>query len=211
MQRAVLLYGTASFVMLLAVAGCSPAAPSSASAPSRQVQTLIGVAPVHLVGNAHPVTAQQDARLALVSGYFDAIGRGDVDEALSAFAESAVFIPARQMGTCSGPTPCTDLASIRQEIEVNVAGHACPTIRWVEVSGSAVFGQYEHRGDSTRANGVERLLRSFFVQIPNDKFTFFAIRNDSTDPQTRLNTNVVEGTQAPRAPLPNPETPCAGV
>jgi hypothetical protein len=139
------------------------------------------------------------------------IARGDVDGALSAFADNAVYIPARQMGTCSRPTPCTDLASIRQQFEANVAGHTCRTIPSVEVSGSAVFGQYEERSDGIRANGVERVLRSFFVQIPTDKIIFLAVVNDTTDPQTRLSTAAVEGTQAPSAPLPNPETPCAGV
>jgi len=42
------------------------------------------------------------------------------------------------------------------------------------------------------------------AQIPNDKITFFAVLNDLSDPQTA-------GTQRADAPLPNPETPCAGV
>src|SRR5437667_364913 len=127
--------------------------------------TLIGVALVSMVGNAHPVAAQQDERLAVVSGYFDAIARGDVDGALSAFADNAVFMGARSQGPCWRQSPCTDLAGIRQYLELDVAGHACHMIRSVEVSGVVVLGHLEFRSDNARANGVERTLRSFMAQI----------------------------------------------
>lgn len=140
----------------------------------------------------------------MVSGFFNAWSRGDVDAALSAFADNAVFIGARATGPCSQQSPCTGLAGVRQQIEFGVGIHVCQTIRNVEVSGAVVLGQFETRTDIDRANGVERVLRSFIAQIPDDKITFFAAVNDLSDPQTA-------GTQAPRAPLPNPETPCAGV
>jgi ketosteroid isomerase-like protein len=142
--------------------------------------------------------------VAVVRGFLDAWSRGDVDQALAAFAENAVFIAARVTGPCAGQTPCTDLAGIRQQLEFGVGLNICQTLRTVTVSGSVVHGQFETRTDTDRANGVERLLRSFMAQIPNDKITFFAVLNDLTDPQTA-------GTQGPRAPLPNPATPCAGV
>lgn len=168
--------------------------------------TLIGVALLNIVGNPHPAAAQQAERLAVMTGLFDAWSRGDVDEALSAFADNAVFIGARETGSCSAQTPCTDLAGIRQTLVGNAAIHLCQTIRNVEVSGTVVLGQFETRSDNDRANGVERLLRSFIAQIPNDKITFFAVVNDLSDPQTAFTAAVAAGTQAPRAPLPNPET-----
>jgi len=135
----------------------------------------------------------------------DAWSRGDVDEALSYFAENAVFIAARPTGPCGAQTPCSDLAGIRQQIEFGVGIHICQTLRDVGVSGAVVHGQYETRTDVDRAKGVERLLRAFMAQIPNDKITFFAVVNDLSDPQTA-------GTLvAPSLQLPNPETPCAGV
>ncbi len=173
--------------------------------------TLIGMALLSIVGNPHPAAAQQAERLTVVSGYFDAYARGDVDEMLSAFADNAVFIGARLTGNCSYQTPCTDLAGIRQQLEGNVAVHSCQTIRNVEVSGAVVLGQFEDRNDGTRANGVERGLRSFIAQIPNDKITFYAVVFDTSDPQTAFHLAVAAGTQARPAPLPNPETPCAGV
>ena len=154
---------------------------------------------------------QQGERLAVVSGYFDAQNRADVDESLSAFADNAVFIGVQATGGCSQQTPCADLAGIRRQVEGNVAIHLCQTIRSVEVSGAVVLGQLEARRDTSRANGVERELRSFIAQIPNDKITFFAVVSDTSDPQTAFALAANAGTQAPRAPLPNPERPCAGV
>ena len=173
--------------------------------------TFIGVALLSMGGNPHPAAAQQGERLAVVSGFFDASSRGDADGAISAFADNAVFIGARVTGPCSPQTPCTDLASIRQQTDAAIANHICYTIRSVEVSGAVVLGQFEIRDDPSRAIGVERLLRSFIIQIPNDKISFYAALNDLSDPQTAFVVAVAAGTQAPRAPLPNPATPCAGV
>jgi hypothetical protein len=166
--------------------------------------SFIGVALLIMVGNPHPAAAQQAERLAVVSGFLDAWSRGQVDEALSFFADDAVFIAARVTGPCGGQTPCTGLAGIREQLQFAVGIHLCQTLRSGTVSGSVVTGQIESRTDIDRANGVERLKRSFIAQIPNDKITFFAVLNDFADPQTA-------GTQTAGAPLPNPETPCAGV
>jgi len=156
------------------------------------------------MGNPHPAAAQQSERVAVVRGFLDAWSRHDVDAALSAFADDAVFIAARPTGPCGAQTPCTGLAGIRQQLEFAVGINICQTLRNVQVSGAVVTGQFETRTDIDRANGVERVVRVFMAQIPNDKITFFALVNDLSDPQTA-------GTQAPRAPLPNPATSCAGV
>lgn len=166
--------------------------------------TFSGLALLTTVGNPSPVAAQQPERLAVVSGLLDAWSRGAVDEALSAFADDAVFIAARATGPCATKTPCTGLEDVRRQIDFGVGIHICQTLRTATVSGSVVLGQLEARTDTDRANGVERLQRSFIAQVPNDKITFFAVLNDLSDPQTA-------GTLGSRAPLPNPETPCAGV
>ena len=166
--------------------------------------TFIVVALLSMVVAPHAAAAQQSERVAVVNRYLDAWSRGDVDEALSAFADNAVFIAARVTGPCAAQTPCNDLAGIRAQLDFAVGIHICQTLRNVQVSGSVVTGQFETRTDVDRANGVERVVRSFMAQIPNDKITFFAVLNDLSDPQTA-------GTQRADAPLPNPETPCAGV
>lgn len=166
--------------------------------------TFIGVALLSYVGNAHPAAAQQAERAAVVSRFLDAWSRADVDAALSAFADNAVFVAARPTGPCAAATPCNDLAGIRAQIEFAVGIHICQTLRDVQVAGSVVTGRIEVRSDPDRANGVERIERVFVAQIPGDKITFFAALNDLTDPQTA-------GTQRASAPLPNPSTPCAGV
>jgi len=165
--------------------------------------TLMGVTLLSVAGSTQPAAAQEAERVAIVSDFFDAWSRGDVDTALSAFADDAVFIAARVTGPCATQTPCTGLAGIREQLNFAVGLNICQTLREATVAGSVVTGQLESRTDVDRANGVERLKRSFIAQIPNDKITFFAVLNDFTDPQTA---GTLTG-----APLPNPETPCAGV
>jgi hypothetical protein len=172
--------------------------------------TCIGVALLSMGGNPYPAAAQEDERLEVVRGFFDAASRGDADVAMAAFADSAVFIGARPTGPCSPQTPCTDLAGIREQQEGAIANHICYTIRSVEVAGAIVLGQIEIRDDPRRAIGVERLLRSFIMQVPNDQISFYAALDDLADPQTAFAAAVTAGTQAPGTPLPNPATPCAG-
>ena len=123
---------------------------------------------------------------------------------LGFFADDAVFIAARMTGPCAGQTPCTGLAGIREQVEFAVAMNICQTLREATVAGSVVTGQIESRTDIDSCERVERLKRSFIAQIPNDEITFIAVLNDFSDPQTA-------GIQTAGAPLPNPETPCAGV
>ena len=60
--------------------------------------TLIGVALLSMVGNPHPTAAQQGERLAVVSGYFDAQNRADVDESLIGALPAA----RRPRAVCAG-------------------------------------------------------------------------------------------------------------
>jgi hypothetical protein len=159
-----------------------------------------------------PARAQQDPRAAVVSEYYAASARGDVDAALAVFTDNAVFIGVRATGNCSTRAPCTDLAGIRQQLEGNIAGHVCQVIRNIEVSGAVVHGQLEVRADPNRANGVERTLQAFMAVVPQDKITFLAMVFDVADPQTATQVAVTAGTQPPPGPpLPTPPTPCAGV
>jgi hypothetical protein len=82
-------------------------------------------------GSTKPAHAQQAARVGVVSGYFGASARSDVDGALAAFAPNASFIGARSTGNCSTQTPCTDPTGIRQQLEGNATLHVCQTIRSV--------------------------------------------------------------------------------
>lgn len=182
----------------------SHARPVGLAARLLAAATFIGLVLLGVGGNSHPVAAQQAERVAVVRDFLDAWSRHDVDAAVSAFADDAVFIAARETGPCASQTPCTGLEGTRQQIEFAVGLNICQTLRDVYVSGSVVHGRFETRTNVDRGNGVERLLRVFIADIPNDKIIFFAVRNDLSDPQT-------SGTQRAAAPLPNPATPCAGV
>ena len=96
-------------------------------------------------------------------------------------------------------------------IQGNLAIHSCQTVTAVQVAGSVVTGQLESRNDVVRANGVERALQTFMMQIPADRITLFVNLNDMTDADTLLNAAINAGTQEARAPLPNPANPCDDV
>jgi ketosteroid isomerase-like protein len=171
----------------------------------------LGASMAGLAASPAPATAQQDPRAAVVSEYYAAAARGDVDAALALFADNAVFIGARTTGNCSTQAPCTDLAGIRQQLEGNIAGHVCQMVRHIEVSGAVVHGRLEVRADPVRATGVERALQGFMAVVPQDKITFLAMVQDVADPLTATVVAVNAGRQPPGPALPTPETPCAGM
>lgn len=171
--------------------------------------TILGFGVFSVHSDTEAVQAQRSARVAVVEAFVNAIASGDVDGAMAAFADDAFYIGANPTGTCSTQAPCTDLAGIRPQMQSNVGGHVCQTIRSIQVSGSVVFGTFEVRADRIRRGGIERVLNPFMLQIPEDKITFYAGRLDLTDPQTALFAAILAGTAEPTSqPLPNPATPC---
>ncbi len=171
----------------------------------------LSIATASFQANTDAASAQQPDREAIAVGFFAAQADGELDAAMAAFAPNAVFIGARATGACSAATPCTDLAGIRDQVQGNLDIHNCQTVRAVQVAGSVVTGQLEARNDVARANGIERVLQTFIMQIPADRSTFFANLNDMTDAQTVLNAAINAGTQEARAPVPNPANPCDDV
>jgi len=178
------------------------------------VLALVAGSALALHGRTAPAKAQQvtpSDRASVVSAFFDAEVRGDVDAAVAQLADNGVFISARATGNCSQQAPCTDLASIRQNIQGTVAVSDLLTIRAIQVSGAVVTGQRETRSDLGRRNGIDRVLGTFIALVPRDKITFFANLDDAADPETALNAAITAGTQPVGTPIPNPATPCAGV
>ena len=172
--------------------------------------TILALAVLSFHENTRPVQAQEAARVAVVSAFFDAIARGDVAGALAQFADDAFYVGGNPTGNCSTQAPCNDLEGIRQQLQFNVGQHTCLTIRNVQVAGSVVLGTTEVRADQFRARGIERALVSFIAQIPQDKITLYVARFDLTDPQSALQVALATGTAQPTSPpIPNPGTPCA--
>jgi hypothetical protein len=144
-------------------------------------------------------------RISVVRSFINALSNWDIDGQVAAFADNAVFIGARATGNCSQQTPCTDPASIRQQAQGNIAIHPCYIIRAIQVSGAVVTGQLEDQSDTTRMNGIPRVLQDFIALVPNNKITFFANMNDIGDPLTALNAQITAGTAQPNGPaIPTP-------
>jgi len=59
----------------------------------------------------------------------------------------------------------------------------------------------ELRTDGNRARGIERVLQTWLVQVPQDKITNLYEMNDLADPQTAAQAAIVAGTQAPGTPI----------
>ena len=68
-----------------------------------------------------------------------------------------------------------------------------------------VTGQLEDTSDTTRMNGIPRVLQDFIALVPNNKITFFANMNDAGDAMTALNAQFTAGSAPPNGPaLPTP-------
>jgi hypothetical protein len=198
----------AAFFAVLAVAvllAQHRLAPAQAmAAPERRADPHSAVIEQSLV-------AQQMAppdRAAVVSAYLGAINNGDVDGAAALFAGNAVFITAN----CSQAAPCTDAASIRQQLASDVAGHICRVLRSLTVSGAVVTGQLEIRNDVLRSRGIDYDLSDFIALVPTSQIAFYAAVDDTADPRNALNIAIRTGAAQPaNPPIPNPPTPCAGL
>jgi hypothetical protein len=176
------------------------------------VLALVVGSALALHGRAAPARAQQVApsdRAAVVSAFFSAINNGDADGAAALFAGNAVFIGASP--PCLAAAPCTDSAGIHQQLTGLVSGHECYVLRSISVSGAVVTGQREVRDDGRRSHGIDHTLTDFIALVPAGQITFWANLSDVADPQTALNAAITAGTQPAGTPIPNPETPCAGV
>ncbi len=165
---------------------------------------------VSLPTTPHPAQAQDVDRAAVVLRWLDAVNHGDLDTAVAQFAGDAFYVGTRSQGNCSLQTPCTDGAGIRQQLQGNIAIHSCSTVLNLQVSGAIVTGERELRTDTTRAEGIDRELQFFMVQVPQDKITWFAGVFDVADPQTAMGIANAGNTQ-PAGAAPNPPSPCPPV
>src|SRR5437899_2594799 len=113
------------------------------------VALSLGSAPA--LAQTTPGVPADPNRAAVVQSFFAAMSSGDLDTALAAFTDNAVYIGPRPTGACAQLTPCAGAATIRPELERQLAGgHVCQTLLSVEVVGSVVMGQLDFRSDALR-------------------------------------------------------------
>lgn len=140
--------------------------------------------------------ASQVDRATVVQQWADARNRGDVEGALALQTENAVWIA----GPCQVQSPCAG-DRLRAQAEIDPAVHFRFTISNVQVAGSNVQGQYEVRSDAVCAAGVERIVGTVLISVPQDKIALYVGVNDVTDAQTAMNLAVAAGRQ-PAGPRP---------
>ena len=136
-------------------------------------------------------SAQQVDRVGVVQRFFTAIGAGDLSAAVANFSDDALYVGGR---SCTPPAYCNGREAIRAGLAGVAGNHILVTIPNPQVAGSVVFGAYELRDDTTVAAGVDRIVRAFLAEVPEDRMTAFVSLNDLSDAQTAQFLGV---TQAP--------------
>src|SRR5207249_854444 len=132
--------------------------------------------------------ASQVDRATVVQQWVDARNRGDVDGVLALQTEDAVWIG----GVCSAQSPC--LADrIRAVAETGAATHSRFSLNSLQVAGSIVTGRYEFRSDTICNAGVERVVGTMLLNIPQDKIALDVAIPDVTDAQSAMNVAVAAG------------------
>ena len=157
---------------------------------------VVGLAALLVPAVGTPVSASaasQVDRAALVQQWFDARNRGDVEGVFALQTENAVWIAGP---TCLAQSPCL-ADGIRAVAETNAATHARFSLNNLQVAGSIVTARYELRSDTNCNAGVERVVGTVLLNIPQDKIALYVGVNDVTDAQTATNLAVTAGRQPP--------------
>src|SRR5712691_8042722 len=106
-----------------------------------------------------PALAEQDAdAAAVVRAFVAALNAGDAQTAAATFAANAIQVRSPASGACSRQSPCVGRPPILARLRDTIAEHTCYTIVELTISGSVVISKIEIRQDSSRANGIERLI-----------------------------------------------------
>ena len=152
-------------------------------------------------GRGRPARAQEVDRAAIVQKYIDAVNAGDIDAAMATFTANALVVGPV---TCTEASPCIGSDAIRRSLQTQASIHLSSSVNGMQVSGSAVTGRLESTSPSIRSAGVDRLVRTFIAQIPQDKITDWLSVPDNTDPQTAKYA-AAQQALAPQALAPDPE------
>ena len=131
-------------------------------------------------GASLSVRAQQIDRTAAIRQFLNARSQGDVDGALAAFTDTAVFRP----NPCAEGSPSEGTVALRSLFQQQVSGHSSATITDIQASGSIVTGRFEASSDNFRAAGLSRVVEFFTAQVPSDTISRWSVLADLTDAQT---------------------------
>jgi hypothetical protein len=119
--------------------------------------------------------AQGVDRVALAQQWMDLRNQGDIDAVLAMMTDNAVAAH----GPCPLQNPCVGEAN-----RSTIAPGAQNRVINMEARGSLVVVQQEVRTVAMPALGIERIVGTGLIQIPQDKISAYVGILDVTDPQT---------------------------
>jgi hypothetical protein len=124
--------------------------------------------------------AQEVDRAGVVVAWMAARNAADLDAAMAMLTEDAVAIHGPPNGPCPPQNPCIG-QGIRPSLQNRGATYAVTSI---ETRGSLVVGQFEISAVELQERGIDRVVGTFFAEVPRDKISFYVGLGDGTDPQT---------------------------
>jgi hypothetical protein len=130
-----------------------------------------------------PNTAAENQALATHLRQMRSIARGNGADAMSLFADEAVYWVSDGVGGCSA-TPCVGREAIRSEVERQIGLHSRFVPLGGDVDSSVVTGLWEIRSDRVTAAGSERLLGVVTSDLRGDRVASLRIALVRDDPQT---------------------------
>ena len=110
-----------------------------------------------------PMALAQSDPVATFRQAIDARNRGDIAAMMALFTEDAV----REDGSCQ--PPCVGLAAVKASFQRNIEEHFKANITSAEAAGNTVTARAEITSDAFRAQGVEKRMTSYTVQLRDGK------------------------------------------
>jgi hypothetical protein len=146
------------------------------------ILAIVSVAVGALSSLGPPLTARAEEvdRAGVLVAWYAARNAGDIDAAMAMLTDDAVAVHGPPRGPCPPQNPCVG-ERIRPSL---MSGGAQYAITSIETRGSLVVGQFAISAPEFAGLGIERVVGTFFAEVPEDRISFYVGLGDGTDPQT---------------------------
>jgi hypothetical protein len=205
----VLALGT---LFLVACGGGAPAAqsvpPASKPAASVQAATPATAPPASgsssaVVGSPKPAGASVKPAasgadpVAVFRRAIDARNRADVTGFLAEFTDDAIRVDR----PC-GPQGCVGKEAIRRTAEEDVKGHINVTVLSAGNAGGTVLSRTEIRNDGVKAQGLDRIISIYAVEVRGGNIVSWRSVSDLSDPQSATFASAAASSESSASPKP---------
>ena len=169
--------GTAPTAQPPAASASKPAA-SAPTVGSAAASPATASSPRLAAASANQPSAGGDP-VAVFRRAIDARNRGDVAGFLESFADDAVRVDR----PC-GAQGCVGKEAIRRTTEEDVKGHINVTVLSAGNAGGTVIARTEIRNDAAKAQGLDRMISIYAVEVRGGQIVGWRSVPDLSDPQT---------------------------